>query len=116
METQTLAVGDRVEKMCVVCGEERGHVVASLTKRGHISRVECPKCNTRSTFQTSAKLMGMSSSAKAGAPYEQTRTYRVGQIMMHPVYGLGEVTAVIESQKIDVLFDDRMRRLIHGRI
>jgi hypothetical protein len=35
--------------------------------------------------------------------------------MLHPTYGPGEVIAVIEPQKIDVLFNDRMRRLIHSR-
>jgi hypothetical protein len=35
--------------------------------------------------------------------------------MMHPTFGLGEVTAVIEPQKIDVLFSDRVRRLAHAR-
>jgi hypothetical protein len=35
--------------------------------------------------------------------------------MTHPVFGHGEVTAVIEPQKIDVLFPDRLRRLIHAR-
>jgi hypothetical protein len=34
---------------------------------------------------------------------------------MHPTFGLGEVTAVIEPRKIDVLFSDRLRRLIHAR-
>jgi hypothetical protein len=51
----------------------------------------------------------------AGAAYDQTRTYRTGQIMTHQSFGPGEVTAVIEPQKIDVLFSDRMRRLIHAR-
>jgi hypothetical protein len=35
--------------------------------------------------------------------------------MLHPSFGPGEVTAIIEPQKIDVLFADRLRRLIHGR-
>jgi hypothetical protein len=34
--------------------------------------------------------------------------------MQHPIFGAGEVTALIEPQKIDVLFSDRMRRLIHA--
>jgi hypothetical protein len=115
MEKPTFAVGDRVEKLCAVCGEERGHVVASVTKRGQISRVECPKCSTRSSFKSGVNLTGGRSAAKVGAPYDWTHTYRTGQTMMHPTYGLGEVTAVIEPQKIDVLFADRMRRLIHAR-
>ncbi len=109
-------VGDRVEKLCAVCGEERGHVVASITKRGQVSRVSCPICGTLGTFKSNASLSGTRSSVKAGAPYDRTRTYRTGQTMMHPTYGLGEVTAVIEPQKIDVLFSDKMRRLIHSRV
>jgi hypothetical protein len=33
---------------------------------------------------------------------------------MHAMFGEGEVTAIIEPNKMDVLFADRMRRLIHG--
>jgi hypothetical protein len=35
--------------------------------------------------------------------------------MVHQTYGQGEVTALIEPQKIDVLFSDRIRRLIHAQ-
>ena len=116
MEKHLYAVGDRVEKLCAMCGEERGHVVASITKRGQVSRVSCPICGTLSTFKSNASPSGTHSALKAGAPYDRTRTYRTGQTMMHPTYGLGEVTAVIEPQKIDVLFSDKMRRLIHSRV
>ncbi|HYJ46847.1 MAG TPA: hypothetical protein VEV81_09560 [Pyrinomonadaceae bacterium] len=115
MNKQTYAVGDRVEKMCAVCQEERGHVVASVNKRGRISRVECPKCRTRSTFKSGTELTGEKLTAKADPTYDRTRTYRAGQMITHPTYGVGEVTAIVEPQKIDVLFSDRMRRLIHGR-
>ncbi len=114
-EEHLYKVGDRVEKFCTVCEEERGHVVATVTKRGQISRVDCPKCGTRSTFKSKAQTTGARAQAQAGTPYDRTRTYRAGQTILHPVYGLGEVTAVIEPQKIDVLFADRLRRLIHSR-
>jgi hypothetical protein len=116
MEKQIYAVGDRVEKMCALCGEERGHVVASITKKGQVSRVTCPKCGTRSSFKSGVATSGRHDGEKTSAPYDRTRTYRTGQTMMHPTYGLGEVTAIIEPKKIDVLFADRMRRLIHGNI
>jgi hypothetical protein len=116
MEKQIYAVGDRVEKMCALCGEERGHVVASITKKGQVSRVSCPKCGTRSSFKSGVATSGRQGGEKSSAPYDRTRTYRAGQTMMHPTYGLGEVTAIIEPKKIDVLFADRMRRLIHGNL
>ena len=114
IEKRTFVVGERVEKLCTKCEVERGHVVASVTKRGQVSRVTCPICQTRSTFKSGVKTSG-SRSSQAGAPYDPSRQYRAGQTLMHPAFGLGEVTALIEPQKIDVLFADRMRRMIHGR-
>ena len=115
MEQQAHKVGERVEKFCATCAEERGHVVASVSKRGQISRVSCPTCGTRSSFKSGSRTSGARDGAQSGAPYDPTRTYRTGQSMMHPAFGFGEVTAVIEPQKIDVLFTDRLRRLIHSR-
>jgi ribosomal protein S27E len=110
-EKQIFKVGDRVEQMCVGCKEERGHVVASVTKTGRITRVSCPICGSRVPYQAGGVRR---TSAKAGAPYDRTRTYRKGQTLTHPTFGEGEVTAIIEPQKMDVLFADRMRRLIHA--
>ena len=112
-EKKVLAIGDRIEQMCVTCGEERGHIVASVSKLGRISRVSCPICNSRVPYKSGTMR---APSAKVGAPYDRARTYRRGQTMMHPTFGEGEVTAVIELGKIDVLFTDRMRRLIHSHV
>jgi hypothetical protein len=115
MEEHQYAVGDRVEKLCVPCGEERGHVVVSINKRGQISRVNCPRCGVNSAFKKGKTPMGPSSSTKDSQPYDWMRTYRKGQTMAHPIFGFGEVMAVIEPRKIDVLFSDKVRRLIHAR-
>ena len=115
MEKQLYAVGERAEKLCAVCNEERGHIVTSITKRGQISRVSCPKCGTLSTFKQSARTTRRLSEQPC-APYDQTHTYRTGQALTHATYGHGEVTALIEPQKIDVLFSDRLRRLVHARV
>jgi ssDNA-binding Zn-finger/Zn-ribbon topoisomerase 1 len=115
VEKFTYAIGDRVDKFCVACQEERGHIVATVTKRGLISRVTCPKCGARSSFKPAAGARATRAAARASAPYDRTRTYRTGQHLTHPTYGPGEVTAVIEPQKIDVLFSDRVRRLIHSQ-
>lgn len=115
MEKPIYAVGTRVEKLCAVCKEERGHIVASVTKLGRITRVTCPKCETRSAFKSSNLAIKPRVSVEPVALYDRTRTYRAGQTVMHSMYGEGEITALIEPQKIDVLFSDRVRRLIHAR-
>lgn len=115
MEKRVYTVGERVDKLCAVCNEERGHIVASVTKVGNISRVSCPKCDTTSTFKSSTRTT-QRPSAQTCSTYDWAHTYRAGQTMMHPTYGQGEVTSLIEPQKIDVLFADRVRRLIHSRV
>lgn len=110
-EKRVLQIGDRVEQMCTTCNEERGHVVASVSKTGKITRVSCPICGSRVPYRGG---VSQRASAKAGAPYDRHRTYRKGQTLIHPTFGEGEVTAIIEPQKMDVLFTDRMRRLIHA--
>ena len=110
-EKQAFKTGDRVEQMCVTCNEERGHVVAAVSKKGKITRVSCPICGSRVPYRSGTARRA---STKVGATYDRARTYRKGQTLMHPTFGEGEVTAIIESGKMDVLFADRMRRLIHA--
>src|SRR5260221_737924 len=111
VEKPTYAVGDRVDKFCAKCQEERGHIVATITKRGQISRVSCPKCGVRSSFKPAAGPRSAGASAKASAPYDRTRTYRTGQHLTHPTYGPGEVTAGLQTPKIRVVFFDPVGRV-----
>ena len=110
---RVFVIGDRVEKYCLTCGEERGHVISTLTKRGKIGRVTCPKCGTRGSFKSDAPT-GQRKQQTTGAPYDRSKIYRTGQSMVHPIFGPGEVMALIEPRKIDVLFADRIRRLVHA--
>ncbi|MBS1807762.1 MAG: hypothetical protein JST84_06185 [Acidobacteria bacterium] len=115
MENSLSAIGDCVQKRCVVCGEERSHIVASINKGGQIVSVQCPQCGTRSRFKKGEGL-NVIARAREGAPYNWASTYRKGQTMLHPTFGLGEVTAVVDPGKIDVLFSDRIRRLVHTKV
>lgn len=112
-EKQIHLVGERTDKLCAKCQEERGHIVSAINKRGQVLRVSCPKCGTTSTFKLSSRTSPHS--LQTTSPYDRTRTYRAGQTMLHTTYGEGEVTALIEPRKIDVLFLDRVRRLIHAQ-
>jgi hypothetical protein len=115
MEKKMYSVGQRVEKFCTICDEQLGHIVKSVTKLGKISRVNCVRCRTLGTFKTGATVKSQNSPLRSGLPYDRTLKYRSGEMMMHPTFGLGEVTALVEPQMIDVLFTDRVRRLIHAR-
>ena len=114
MEKQLFKVGDRADKFCAVCAEERGHIVTSVNKRGQISRVSCSKCDTISTFLLASRTVPRPA-IKTPSPYDRTLTYRAGQSMTHEMFGVGEVTRLIEPKKMEVLFQDRVRRLIHAQ-
>jgi len=105
-------IGDRIDQMCLTCNEERGHIVVSISKTGKITRVGCPMCASRVTYRAGTTRR---ESNKVGAPYDRGRTYRKGQTLMHATFGEGEVTAIVEPQKMDVLFADRVRRMIHAQ-
>ena len=92
-------IGDRVDQMCVTCNEERGHIVVSVTTTGRITRVSCPMCQSRVTYRAGGTRRA---STQSVAPYDRARTYRKGQMLTHPTFGEGEVTAIIEPQKMDV--------------
>ena len=112
-EKTALKIGDRVDQMCLTCNEERGHIVVSVSKTGKVTRVSCPMCASRVVYRAGTSRRA---SGELGAPYDRARTYRKGQTLMHPTFGEGEVTAIIEPQKMDVLFADRIRRLIHASV
>jgi len=115
VEKPIFAVGERADKLCAICLEERGHIVISITKRGQISRVKCPKCGTSSSFKLSSRTFPRLSN-QPPSPYDRTRIYRTGQSMAHDTFGIGEVITLIEPRKIDVLFHDKLRRLLHAQI
>jgi len=117
MKKQIYTVGENVEKFCTVCNEQLAHIVKSITKTGSVSKVNCSKCGLLGSFKAIPNLKKIQSLAtKTGMPYDSSKTYRTGQIMAHPAFGNGEVMTVFDTKMIDVLFTDRIRRLIHSRI
>lgn len=109
------AVDDSTEMMCSACDVEQSHKVLTVTKLGVITKAVCETCETESTFTRGVKTAISMATGKNASPYDRMRKYRKGQAMTHEKFGRGEVTAVIEPQKIDVLFGDEVRRLIHAQ-
>lgn len=116
MKKEVFAVGDLIEMMCSACDLEQNHVIQTVTKQGKFTKASCEACETVSTFTRGVKTSVNMGSGKNASPYDRMRKYRKGQAMTHDKFGRGEVTAVIEPHKIDVLFGDQTRRLIHSQV
>lgn len=110
---KTYEAGTTILMPCSVCDSEQEHMIRTVTKQKAITKADCVVCETSSTFRQGVKTSVSMTKSKSVSPYDRTRRYRRGQVMMHSVFGLGEVTSVIDTQKIDVLFGDCTRRLIH---
>ena len=115
MKKEVFEIGQTLEMFCSACETQQNHTVESATKAGQVTKAICRVCETSSTFSRGVKTSVAVGKSKAASPYDRTRKYRKGQSMMHSIFGHGEVTDVIEPQKIDVLFGDTTRRLIHSQ-
>lgn len=116
MKQEVYVLGDSVEMLCPSCETDQDHLVEAATKHGRITKATCRTCLTTSTFSRGVKTSVEMSGSKTATPYDRTRKYRKGQAMMHSKFGQGEVMAVVDTQKIDVLFGDQTRRLLHAQV
>jgi len=115
MKKEVFEIGQTLKMLCSSCENEQNHTVETVTKQGQITKAVCQACETSSTFSRGVKTSVAMGKSKTASPYDRTRKYRKGQAMLHSIFGQGEVTDVIEPQKIDVLFGDKTRRLIHAQ-
>jgi hypothetical protein len=84
-------------------------------RQGPRKAFELSDLRNAATFKNSASVPVMSRVRVDARPYGREHAYRVRQLINHPIYGIGELVALIEPQKMDVLLADRVRRLIHSK-
>jgi hypothetical protein len=51
----------------------------------------------------------------AAKSYSSKDRYETGDVLEHPTFGLGVATAVKDATKVEVLFENGSKVLIHGR-
>ena len=114
MKKPVTVVGDRIPLFCSVCEIEQQHAVQTATKLGSVTRAACETCASVVTFSRGVKTAMSAGKGKEASPYDWAKDYKKGQSMMHATFGRGEVTAIVDSHKIDVLFGDKTRRMVHA--
>ena len=128
--------GSDIDSYCGKCGMELAHVIIAM-EGARVARVECKTCHsthahrsidvtsrraptprkpTRTRLGTSAFDRVMEGKdASRPTPYQATRAFTVGEVLAHPSFGTGCVTALLSDKKIEVVFRDSMRVLVHAR-
>ncbi len=134
----SLHVGAEIEAYCSPCKEMRWHVITALVGDRPI-KVECRSCRKQHSYRTgppgTSVTVARSASgkpragAKAVAPafdvssldaraakaYAPATTFAQGDVVRHPSFGLGLVTALAGPQKLSVHFPSGPRTLVHDR-
>jgi hypothetical protein len=135
-------VGGNVDAWCNRCGLMLAHTIEAMVS-GTIKRVHCNTCQGQHVYRGHAPGEGATPKPKGrattpkksggtlrasdydsylkGREANQTRrysprsTFAAGELIDHPKFGLGVATAVKDGGKLDILFPDGPRTLIHGR-
>jgi hypothetical protein len=139
--TQTTAVGRDVDSWCTRCKLILAHTVESMIGK-KITRVHCNTCRSQHAYRPhppgeqpttsraarpttraarptpvaradeyAALLNGRDTgSARAYTPQE---CFAAKDLIAHPTFGLGVVTMLKDRTKIDVLFRDGLKTLLH---
>jgi len=135
MAEQVPQVGASVQALCTRCRKTTRHIVVSVVGRLP-GRVRCAICegdhNYRSPRSTAtARPKGPPKGPRGTSavvqewegrvgtrdpgealPYEAGRTYRTGDLLAHPTFGLGLVRKVIPPNKVEVHFRSGIKRLV----
>lgn len=128
------AVGKNVDSWCTKCKMMLAHTVEAVAK-GRITRVHCNTCNGQHAYR--AKPPGTSTRARstksavprppdyasllrgrdvaAAKAYAPTERFAEGDVIRHATFGPGVVTARKDVNKIEVIFEDGPKVLIHRR-
>jgi hypothetical protein len=131
----TPVVGKDVDSWCTKCKMMLAHTVETVAN-GRITRVHCNTCKGQHAYR--AKPPGTSStrsrSSKTATPrppdyasllkgrdaaaakaYAPTERFAEGDFIRHATFGPGVVTARKDVNKIEVIFEDGPKVLIHRR-
>jgi hypothetical protein len=120
-----LAAGSNIDAYCPSCKSVKPHVVVAM-KGTRAAKTECSVCGSVHPYRknppdTRAKKRSQYEDAMEGRdvskpiPYKFTRKFNLDDVIQHKSFGIGLVTRVISEKKMEVLFEESTKLLIHGR-
>ena len=135
-------VGGEVDAFCTKCQLTLAHTVHAVMA-GRPVKVECNTCHGIHRYRgaiggSAARPSGSVAAKRAAAParerapvvpfedllaarkgaaqpYSAKRTFSVDDVVDHPTFGRGFVSAVRDAGKIEVTFRSDVKVLVHGR-
>ncbi len=121
-------VGGDVDAFCTRCNLLLGHTVIAMVGPNPV-KVQCNTCHTVHAFRGGPaprparerprpvgfdQLLAARDVA-AARRYSPRETYAEGQVLDHPQFGRGFVSALRDGGKLEVIFRAGPKTLVHGR-
>jgi hypothetical protein len=131
----TRAVGKDVDSWCPKCKLILAHTVEAMVGE-RITRVHCNTCKAPHMYRanppgTSARRGAAARSGAAALPdyaklmrgrdpakarrYATSERFAASDLLDHPTFGLGIVIGVKDGNKIEVVFENGSKVLVHAR-
>ena len=135
------AVASRFFTACKKCAAERYHIVLAHTN-ATTAKIECEVCHSKKAYKLPSnkpkKVSGAAAAKKAQAAetrksahtkefsnlvqnakgeaqgYNMKTKFANNQIIKHPKFGVGVIRSS-QSNKVEVIFEDMVRMLVHNR-
>ena len=125
----TRAAGDEIDAYCTKCKLVLAHTIVAM-KANKVVRVECKTCKGVHAYRASVPGSKKKKSGSKITDYEklisgmdlsrakryaQSTKFEQGEIIDHSHFGLGLITQLKGGGKIEVIFPNGTKTLIHGR-
>ncbi|PLX75391.1 MAG: hypothetical protein C0615_07945 [Desulfuromonas sp.] len=130
MQNKTLSAGDQVESRCTKCRKVTNHIVIAMTGDTP-SKVQCNTCEGQHKFRAPTAEPKKRAVRKPVDPkiaeqkawdklelddtqavaYSMDKAYKVGDVIKHKKFGLGQVQEIGGTRKIGVLFADGLKTM-----
>jgi len=124
-------LGDRIDSYCGRCKMLLAHTIESI-ENGKVKKVHCNTCGAQHAYRAKPpkKSAGSGPSVPESSDYERlmrgrdaasakayatSGRFKQADVINHASFGLGLVINCKESNKIEVLFQDGAKTLVHGR-
>jgi hypothetical protein len=132
-----IKVGGEVDALCTRCELTLAHTVHAVVA-GRPVKVECNTCHNVHRYRGSAGQPARPGASPARAararpeviafdalladrrvadarPYSVGYTYAIDDVLDHPIFGRGFVSALRDGGKIEVTFRSNVKLLVHAR-
>ncbi len=131
MDSKQLGAGDPIEARCTKCRKITNHTIIAM-KETTPAKVECNTCKGQHLYrkpkaapQTAATKAANAKRAEqkkwvelqeqiegqTAKKYSMDAEYKIESVIKHPKFGLGLVQCFAGSRKMEVLFEDGLKKM-----